>query len=206
MQPSNPLNTKVGSFSRPPERPPVTPAPQPSVEAPKEPLNLQQAETAMAEQTQEERDIQDAAEREKAVKRIIESINKELEISLSTEDLKNYILKGRISKEVCIVNGVVKGTLQSLKIDDLQAIDIRMAQVRDKGQYTVKGLENEEAIIALSYAWTHADGKPLGDTPDKRETVIRKMGSLFIERASNARVSFDTLIRLAMQERGLVKK
>ena len=207
MQPSNPQPR--GSFSKPPEllknieahdatRKPIKPTEQ---AAPAE--EEKESVAATAEPTTQ---VDPEAERSKRIKEYKTQMEKDLDVTISDEDIKNYILKGRIAKEVSLVNGIMKGTMQTLRIEDLQEIDARMADIRENSKLTSKGIENEEAIIALSYAWTHADGKDLGKTAQDREAKIRKMGSLFIERASGARVSFDTLIRLVMQERDLLKK
>lgn len=206
MQPTNPYQQR-GSFSKPdPVIPKQQAKPQPAEE-------VEATENAAPESTtqnttvSEEDSIKKAIEdREKQIKNYIAEISKDLGVEMNNEDIRNYILKGRISKEVVLVTGIMKGTLQTLRIEDLQSIDERMAVIRDQSKFTPKGLENEEAIIVLSYSWTHADGKSLGENPESREAKIRKMGSLFVERASSARVSFDTLVRLVMQERGLVKK
>jgi hypothetical protein len=135
-----------------------------------------------------------------------DEIEKDLDVRLTEENLKTYLFKGQLVLEVNLVPGIMKGVLQTLRIVDLQEVDERMAAIRDQAKFTAKGLENEEAIIALSYAWTHVDGRPLGATPEEREERIRKMGTLFIERASSARIQMDTLVRLALQEKGLLKK
>jgi hypothetical protein len=205
MQPTNPYQPR-GSFTKPD---PVAPKAQAKAQAEEEkdtPAASEEVAAKPLSSADEDAVKKALEEREKQIKGYIAEISKDLGITLDNDDIKNYILKGKISKEVILVTGVMKGTLQTLRIEDLQNIDLRMASIRDESKFTPKGLENEEAIIVLSYAWTHADGKSLGETPESRESKIRKMGSLFVERASSARVSFDTLVRLVMQERGLVKK
>lgn len=206
MQPSNPQHPR-GSFTKPEPPKQVKPQITPAEEI-KE--NLQPEENVNEAIAQAADDVlakpPTLEEKANKLKEWIEEISEELQVKLNDEDIRNYILKGRMSKEIALVPGLMRGTLQTLRIEDLQNIDARMASIRDSSKFTVKGIENEEAIIALAHAWTHADGKPLGDSPASREEKIRKMGSLFVERASNARVNFDALVRFVMQERGLIKK
>ena len=120
--------------------------------------------------------------------------------------MQTYLFKCVLAKEVTIIPGKMKGTFTTLRIKDIQEIDSRMATIRDSAKNTQQGLSNEESILALSYAWTHAAGRPLGTSPADREAKIRDMGSLFIESASTARVRFDTLLRISMNDPGIVKK
>lgn len=221
MKPRDPMQTR-GSFSKPPEF--VRNAEQHEVErfqnqqrqgAPgndSESTPAPTAEPAVVSVTAQPTSApaadapEERQDRTAQIKAWKEEIEKDLDVTLTEENLKNYLFKGQMSLDVSLVPGIMRGAVQTLRIDDLQEIDARMAEVRDQAKFTSKGLENEEAIIALSYAWTHADGKPLGTTPAERETRIRKMGTLFIERASSARIQVDTLIRLALQEKGLLKK
>lgn len=208
MNPSNPMQPR-GSFGKPAElvknieKHEATRQPINTPDASKESQSNESAASSQAEKPVEKNP---EAEIANTIKKYIDDISKELNIKMSEDDLRNYILKGKLTKEVTIIPGLIMGTFQTLRISDLQDIDKRMAQVRDASDLTSKGIENEEALIALSFAWTHADGKALGASPEDREKKIRQMGALFIEKASTARINYDTLVRLSMQERGLVKK
>lgn len=209
MQPSNPLQPR-GSFSKPQnlakaieqaEAEMKSPA---AAEAKDEPVKLE--EKPSGELTEAQKKEAEEKERLARVAQVRKDIQTDLECSITDEDVKHYLFKGSISKELSIVPKLMKGTFKTLKIEDLQKVDSRMAKIRDQAGFTNQGLANEESIIALSYSWTHADGKPLGDTAEAREEKIRKMGALFVQAASTVRIRFDTLIQIAMNEGGILKK
>jgi len=207
MQPTNPLQPR-GSFVKPQnlskaiaqaEAAPPTPTPPESA-----PPVVNEA--TPVEKTSEEKVADAQAERRAQLAAYKTELEAEIGVEITEEDIKRYLFKGALSKVIEIVPGLMKGSFQTLSIGDLQKIDVRMAKIRDEAEHTPRGLENEEAVIALSYAWTHAEDRPLGDDATSREKKIRLMGSLFIERASSARVKFDTLLKIVMGERGLLKK
>lgn len=211
MQPTNPLQPR-GSFTKPQT---LTKAIN-QAEASKSVQPMTQQESPETPKTETSPELEQASsedqiakedrERAENLAQIKKDIEKDLEASITDEDLKTYLFKGVLSKEIAIVKGMLKGVFRTSRINELQELDIKMAKIRDEAKHTPQGLANEEAIYALSYAWTHADGKPLGVTPEDREKKIRDMGSLFIERASTARVRFETLLKIAMNERGVLKK
>jgi hypothetical protein len=201
MQASSPQQPR-GSFARPPEpkRAPEQQEPVPAVKT------ADAADTSAPATSEEDRIQKELDERQKQITKFREEIEQELEFNLNSQDIKDYLFKGRLSKEMVLVPNLMKGVITTLKAADLQEIDLRMSQIKNEAKFTSSGLENENAIVTLSYAWTHADGKSLGADSDEREKRIRQMGALFVERAARARMNFDTLLRLMMQEKDILKK
>jgi hypothetical protein len=205
MQPTNP-NQIRGSFSKPAsmtkaiaehEATRNTPDPQPTPE--EKPKDKPEEEKQISPE-----DLV-AAERKKGVEDFKKMCKEDLDLEITDEDLRTYLFKGALSKEVRI-NKLMKGTFRSLRTNDLQEIDQYMAKKRSEGKYTVQGLNNEEAVINLAYAWTHVDGKILGSDHEEREKKIRQMGSTFVGAASDARINFETLIKIALHSIDSVKK
>jgi hypothetical protein len=206
MQPTNP-NQVRGSFSKPESlkkavaehevatrsESPAEPKELPTSEEPKK-----QADSRYAEDLLE-------SERQKGVDLFKDMCKQDLDLVIEDEDLRKYLFKGTLSKEMKI-NKLMKGTFQSLRTSDLQEIDKRMAKIRSESKFTSQGISNEEAVINLAFAWTHADGKPLGENPEDREKKIRQMGSSFVASASEARINFETLIKIALHSIDSVKK
>lgn len=212
MQPTNPMQPR-GSFSKPAdltkkiEQHEATRGPVPQAATPPPTAAEAPAETApVAQKTPEQLEEEAVAAAKEKRTRWIKEIEEELGIELSDADIRNYIFRGQISKDIEVVKGMMTVKLKTLRGEELQEIDSRMAKIRDDGKHTARGLENEEAMVTLSYAWTHADGKELGLTPADREPKIRKMGAMFLERTANARQALDTLLRLVLQDRDAVKK
>ena len=201
MQPSIP-NRPLGSFAKPPE-----PARQ-AEQAQQAPAATQPAPPHMPQVpvAEEKPEVQAEKERQEKINEFKKTFEKELEVELTSDDVTTYLFKGILAKEVSIIPGKMKGVFTTLRIKEIQEIDMKMAKLRDEAKHTAQGIANEEALVTLSYAWTHASGRPLGATPDEREKKIRDMGSLFIQAASDARVKFDTLLKLALNDGATVKK
>lgn len=206
MQPSNPMQPR-GSFAKPPqlaksiEEHEVKRGMQ--EDSPKEDPTVKAGDAAETAEQVAEREASDLRAKTLQWRKEIET---SLNIEVTEANIRDYVFKGTLSKEVTIVPGILKGTLRTITGAELQAIDEKMAKVRDLGKFTPKGLENEEAIFTLSCSWTHADGRELGKTPEDREVKIRQMGMLVLEQASTARTNFDTLIRLIIRDQQLLKK
>lgn len=215
MQPSNPMQPR-GSFVKPEalsksiaeHEIKKTPPPAPQIQ-----VSATSAEAAVtgAKQGEEKKPASFSPEeiekeRKERLSVYIKQCEYELGIEITQEDIRKYLFKGSLSKEVTIVPNMLKGTFKTMSVDDLQDADNAEATFRDSGKFTASGVENEKAILALSRCWTHADGKPLPADPTERAKVIRKMGALFVERANSARTTFDTLLRLVMQDADLLKK
>lgn len=152
--------------------------------------------------------VDEAQDQEAAYKKAKKELEESLEIMLEEDDIKEYIFKGRLTKEVNVIRGTLKCQFQTLTPDEYMAIDERMAELRDKGKHTQAGLENQQVIITLSYAWLQAAGKPISakNEPAKREEYIRKMGAHLVDAASARFSEFNTLLKLVMQEKNFVKK
>jgi hypothetical protein len=139
---------------------------------------------------------------------------KQLEIEITGEDLQDYLFKGRIIKDgIYLTSYKVKGAekdfrvkLQSLNPNDSTEIDEKMAAFRDKGKYTAAGIDNEQALVTLSYGLLAADGRPLGKTPDERYKNICQFGGLTVNMLASAWKGFNYLLDYALQEKKLLKK
>lgn len=148
------------------------------------------------------------ASREKEFLDIRAGLEKSLGATIDAADVKAYIFKGVLSKEVELIPGVVKGTFKTITPEQFMEIDERMYQYQNEMKFTQMGIDNHRAILNLSYAWTHADGKPLSSTDDakKREGIIRKMGAHLVDAATNRMNDFNYLVRLVLQEKNFIKK
>lgn len=137
-----------------------------------------------------------------------ESIEKRIEASITPEDIKEYIFKGSLTKEVSVIPGVLKCAFKTLTPTEYFEIDKREAGFRDEGKFTLDGITNQRALVTLSYAWIAADGKPLSaqSDPAVREKHIRKLGAHVVEFAVSANQDFNTLLKLVMQEKAFLKK
>jgi hypothetical protein len=214
MKPSTPPQPQ-GSFGIPAEMKKqieqartnaADPSARPNIPPPPESIAPAPAESK--EENKKDSQEQDPAE---SLAKYKASLEENLEIKLTADDIKTYLFKGRLSKEVLIVPGFLKGTFQTLTATDSLQIDQRMADLRDAGKLTAEGLANEGSIITLSYAWLAADGKPLTgkNGPEaalNRESKIRAMGGHMLDAAARAWTDYNALIRVCMSEKRFVKK
>jgi hypothetical protein len=136
------------------------------------------------------------------------NLEERLDTTITPEDIKEYIFKGVLSKEVTIVPGLLKGTFRTLTPTEIMEIDKREASFRDEGKYTIDGVSNQRALVTLSYSWVAAAGKPLSgqNEPAVREKHIRRLGVHIVDAAVSANTDFNALVRLVLQERAFVKK
>lgn len=142
-----------------------------------------------------------------ARERLKKNYEKHLEIVITEEDIKNYIFRGRmVKKDVTILTGVLKGTFRTHTPREIDEIDQQLAEVRNAGKNTVDGIANQEALRVLSYVWMEADGRSLGDTPEKRLETIKDMGSQVADRASDAWNGINFLLNYALNEKAFLKK
>ena len=146
--------------------------------------------------------------RQVQIKKLREELEKALGIEITAEDLKEYVFKGRLSKEIELVPDVLKAVFQTLTPDEFMEIDIKTAELRAGNQHTSDGIANSVAILNLSYAWTHANGRMLSpkNEPKKRESYIVKMGAHVVDIASVKLNEFNTLIRVILQDKTFTKK
>jgi hypothetical protein len=136
------------------------------------------------------------------------ALEEDLEAVMTPEDIKSYIFKGRLAKEVTLFSGQLKATFQSLNPTEWLEVDKRVATYRNEGVYTEAGISNQRTIVMLSHAWTHADGKPLSaqSDPAVREKHIRKLANFVVNRAAAAFNNIEELTELALYEKKFIKK
>jgi hypothetical protein len=148
------------------------------------------------------------AKQEEEFKRLKASIEKRLETTITAEDIKEYIFKGALTKEVSVIPGILKCAFRTLTPTEYFEIDKREATFRDEGKFTVDGISNHRAIVTLSYAWIAADGKPISSANDPliREKHIRKLGAHVVDFATAANQNFNDLLKLTLQEKAFLKK
>lgn len=175
-----------------PQAPPPVPPPTTVEAAPVKP--------ELAEPTQ--------AEKEEQFLALKKAYEESLQTTITEDDVKDYIFKGRLTKEVNIITGVVKGTFQTLTPDEHMEIDARTAEYRENSKYTSEGVSNQSSLVRLSYLWLAANGKPLSasNDPKTREKFIRKMGTHLVDAASVKYNELDMLLKLALKEKDFVKK
>jgi hypothetical protein len=140
--------------------------------------------------------------------KVRKDLEEELETTITEADIKDYIFKGRLTKEVTIFPGHLRATFQTLDAVEFMEVDKRKATYVADTTFTSDGVANHQAIITLSYAWVAANGKPLAANgeAEKREKFIRRMGAITIDAASTKFRELNTLINLALNEKKFVKK
>jgi len=163
------------------------------------------ASAAPAEQAPE---VDPTKAQQEKFEKIKSALEQSLDTKITEEDIKEYIFKGRIVKDVQIIPGILKGSFQTLTTTQYMEIDERVAEMRSRGKNTQEGYDNDKAIINLSFSWIAADGRPLSskDDPKIREKYIRSMGAHLVDCATAAMNDFNTLVRLTLQEKNFVKK
>ena len=190
-----------GSFGLPPEMAKQIEEARRKPELPPEPVAVSTPEVPEAEKSEE-------TKREEEYKRVRKDLVASLGFELTSEDLKTYIFKGRLQKDVVLIPDVASCTLKTTTPKDAAAIDEKLAAFRDLGKFTARGLENEEALLTLSYCLIALNGKPLAATedPDKRLENIRNMGDHFVDMIFGKLRELSTLLRLTLQEKQILKK
>lgn len=178
--------------------------PQVPVEAPVMEAAPAQEEAIEAKKPKEPTD----AEREAEYIKYKAELEKDLDVALTVEDIKDYVFRGRIVKEVSAIPGVLRCTFQTMNPSEHLEIDKRVAAYQNEGAYTSEGIANQRSILTLSYVWIAANGKPLSakNEPSKREDAVRKCGTDVIDRVTSAFMKFKTLVNVVMQEKSFVKK
>lgn len=172
-----------------------------------EPVKEEIAAEKKPEDTQEDKALLE-------IQKTKEHWEKQLEIKITGEDVQDYLFKGRVTKEgVYLTSFTVKGveqdfrvTFQSLTPEDSEAIDIKMAEYRDKGKYTATGLDNEQALVTLSHALLNAAGRPMGKAPEERYANIKRFGGHTVNLLALAWKGFNYLLDYSLQEKKLLKK
>lgn len=150
-----------------------------------------------------------AAERERIFIQERAKLEESLETKITEEDIKDYIFRGRLAKEIAVIPGIMKSVFQTLNGDEAQDIDNRVALIIDGDKkLTGPGLDNERSILNLSYSWVSAAGKPLAvnNDPKKREVYIRKMGTHLLDAAAAKLGEFNLLVKLTLREKSFIKK
>lgn len=187
--------------------PPVAQAQQPVVAAPAE---------APVEKETLEQDLKEAKS-QKAIEDLRDFWEKRLEVTITPKDVRDYIFRGRLIKDnIVVIPGYMKARFQSLNPEELEQVDNKMSEFRDKGKFTQQGLDNENAIQVLSYGWLASteigdDGKdkpskPMGATWEDRYGTVKKVQALAVQEVIEAWDGFQTLIKIALREKRLLKK
>jgi hypothetical protein len=135
-------------------------------------------------------------------------IEDSLGAAIDDKDIQDYVFRGRLTKTVTILPGILEGTFQTLTPTEIQAIDEGVADFQARGKFTSEGVVNERAILTLSYSWVAAAGKPLatGNDNKKREEKIRKMGAITVDSATRAFNELNLLLRVVFGEKQFQKK
>lgn len=149
-----------------------------------------------------------AAEKQAEYVKFKTELEEDLETTLTVEDIKEYVFRGRITKEVSAIPGVLKCTFQTLNPSEHLEIDKRVAEYQTEGAYTSEGIANQRSLVTLSYVWLAANGKPLSakNEPPKREDAVRKCGVDVVDSVAKAYQKFKTLVTVVMQEKSFIKK
>lgn len=215
MQPAQGFRAK-GSFGIPPEmqkdledarrKSPEAPKP-PAAEASQSPVMAPELSPAPPAEAKGPKVMTDA-EREAEYAKIKAELEKDLDTTLTVEDIKEYVFRGRITKEVNVITGVLKCTFQTLNPAEHLEIDKRIAAYQDEGIYTSQGIDNQRSLVTLSYVFLAANGKMLSakSEPLKREEAIRRLGVDVVDSVSRAYGKFKTLVTVVMEEKNFIKK
>lgn len=211
MQAQNPLNKVPGSFAKPPEpvrrQQPPKDAPQ-HVQQPPPPVQAEAPEAKELVGAVDKAKAEDE-KREIAIAKMKEQLEKSLDTKITESDLEKYIFQGSFSKDVVIVKTdklTLRGTFRTHTPTDSQQVDEDYAKVIALKKHTEEGLQNEKGLLNLSAVWTHANGKPIGKNGEDRLARMRNMGAFIVENASRANSDFQLLLKIALEEGGLLKK
>ena len=142
---------------------------------------------------------------------------KRLETRVSEKDLRDYVFKGKLIKDgVEVIPKMMRVTFQSVTPAELSEIDQKMAVFREENKWTTDGLSNENAVRVLSYGWIKTvevgeDEIPkaprsMGNTPEERYKVISAIPALAVQEVIEAWEGYNTLLKIALREKRLLKK
>lgn len=199
--------TQAQATSEPPKPPeePVDPRWQPPPEAPsqiEEKVTLKAPEEKSSDQLS-------ADDLETMYLKQREELEKSLDTKITEEDVKEYVFKGRLAKDIEVLPGIIRCVFQTLSAEDVQEIDRQVADIAEQNKKaTPDGLENERAMLNLAYSWVSAAGKPLAanSDPAKRRATIRRMGAHLVDAAIKSLREYNLLLRLVMREKQFLKK
>lgn len=175
---------------------------------------VQEPVATAPQETKAPEDAEDQAQKD--VRALREFWEKRLQVQITERDVRDYIFKGRLIKDgVEVIPGYMKASFQSLNPEELGIIDQKMATFRETTKFTADGLSNENALQVLSYGWLRSveiDGgsakapKSMGNTPEERYKTISKISALAVQEAIEAWDGFNTLLKVALKEKQLLKK
>lgn len=161
------------------------------------------AESVQTEPVQEKPEVDATAE----FKRVKKANEDALGITITEDDVNNYIFRGRIvKKDVQAIRNKVIVTFQSLTPKELEAVDQTVSAVKDSSRHTLEGINNLRTIEQLSYAWLEINGKPLPKEHEKRKEAITHMGTHVVNRVVEAYRGFDILLEMSLREEEFLKK
>jgi hypothetical protein len=151
------------------------------------------------------------AEQDEKILKIKADCEEALQIKITEEDARACIFKGRLIKDIVVLNSgekPFKGTFRTLTPKELKEVDQKVAkfQTDTENSFTNQGLKDEAAMILLSYCWMAADGRPLGGTPEERRTTLDQMSAHLVGYATTAWNNFDILVQLALNNGKFIKK
>lgn len=189
-------------------------APSPNNPATEE--QIEQAAAAVEKKLEES----DKPQEESRVKEILETKahwESQLEVKITAQDVRDYIFQGKVEKDKVFVASLpskenpeeleaLRVTFRSHTPEDMSAIDEKIAAFRDRGKFTQNGLDNEQALLVLSHGLIKINGSALGKTPEERYANIKKLGSHLVDLIVDSWRGFNILLRLALQEKKLLKK
>lgn len=196
---------KVAPPKEEPEQHPKAPEQAPAQ------IKLQEAPSEIAPADKKEQEDQDAIRK---AKKFWED---QLETTITTKDMQDYIFKGRMVKDGIFIAAIpddknpgkyhdFKVTFQSHTPSDLAEIDEKMADYRSKAKFTPEGLDNEKSLLTLSYVLLSADGRSFGKNPEERYKNIKGLAGGVVSLIVEAWDGLNLLIRYSLREKKLFKK
>jgi len=105
----------------------------------------------------------------------------DLGVEISDSDLEHYLFDGIIKKDMEVVKGKLTVTLKTLTVKEEKDINKLLAEkMKQDGGLTQKEYQDEQASIMTAFQLEFINGKPIGDTSDKRIEYIENLGSLLL--------------------------
>lgn len=193
--------------TRPAQPPPHPSQVHPAAAAPEAPV-VPQVEPPPPPASPETEKAKAEEEQRKKFQEVKAQLEQSLGLVIEPDDIKDYVFKGRLTKDVQIIPGVLKATFQTQNPTEFMEIDEKMANLRNEMKFTPEGLDNQKAILNLSYSWVAANDKPLSAKSDPvvRENYIRKMGNHIVDVAAQKLTELNMLLRMTLQEKTFIKK
>jgi hypothetical protein len=106
----------------------------------------------------------------------------ELGVAITDDEIDDYLFKGHIVKAVPLFGKHV-ATFKSVQAGEVDQADQITTKYFEEKKPTDLEWINYRSKVLISFGWMKLDGKPLGDSPEKRLAWIQNAGNHLVELA-----------------------